>query len=371
MNRILLLDIDGVLVQPGGYRAALRASVQRFVGDFYIEESWLTEFEKRGISSEWDMVPLLIASYWDDVLARQPMPDLPDDVFAAAGEIERRRKVEKPRRLIIPEFELLAGQYPAQAALQAGCFPHIPARLRERLLARTRDIQRSATMRTFQHFTLGSETYTQTYALPAEFETESLLLARDKPNLDKAARTQIAQSGFPLAAFTARPSLPPREVSAPGIGYAPEAEMALKLLGLQHLPLAAFGKLEYLASQHQLDPQTLVKPSPFHALAGCLAAWTRQELPSLQAAYTWFAAAAIDGLFGTLPRSFELVVIEDTLSGVRSARAAGEILQKAGFEAVIRPLGLTNGVAAKASAFASAGVSHFDSWDELLAEIDL
>ena len=76
MNRIILLDIDGVLVQPGGYRAALRATVKRFIGDYVIEEELPVSMEKRGISSEWDMSPLIIAAYWEDVLSRQPMENL-------------------------------------------------------------------------------------------------------------------------------------------------------------------------------------------------------------------------------------------------------------------------------------------------------
>jgi|GEM_PF-5258692 len=30
MTKIILLDVDGVLVRPGGYRAALRATLHRF-----------------------------------------------------------------------------------------------------------------------------------------------------------------------------------------------------------------------------------------------------------------------------------------------------------------------------------------------------
>ena len=69
MTKIILLDIDGVLVHPGGYRAALRATVHRFIDpDFQIQEDLLTSMEKRGIASEWDMSPLIIASYWNSIL---------------------------------------------------------------------------------------------------------------------------------------------------------------------------------------------------------------------------------------------------------------------------------------------------------------
>jgi hypothetical protein len=92
MTTILLLDIDGVLVHPGGYRAALHATLNHFVNlmglpHFEFPEEKLAGFEKRGITSEWDMVPLLLAVLWDDILARQPLSNLPADVSSAAIEI--------------------------------------------------------------------------------------------------------------------------------------------------------------------------------------------------------------------------------------------------------------------------------------------
>jgi hypothetical protein len=152
------------------------------------------------------------------------------------------------------------------------------------------------------------------------------------------------------------------------LGYAPEAELALELVGMKDVPLIAFGKLEYIAAQHQLDPATLVKPSPFQALAGTLAAWTRTELPALQTAYGWQNTGTLNGRFGELPSSFELIVVEDTMGGIRSVWAAGEVLQKAGFDVSIRVLGLTSGVEAKAAAFEAAGVPHFETWKSLVAD---
>ena len=78
MTKIVLLDIDGVLVHPGGYRAALRATVNHFIEPpLVIPEEVLTDLENRGISSEWDMAPLLLASYWTDRLSHHPIFNLP------------------------------------------------------------------------------------------------------------------------------------------------------------------------------------------------------------------------------------------------------------------------------------------------------
>lgn len=371
MTKIILLDIDGVLVHPGGYRAALRATVHRFVGhDFEIQEDLLTGMERRGISSEWDMSPLIIAAYWEDVLSRQPVSRLPEDGAAAAEEIQRL-KVDAPKNLSIPEFDLLPGRYPAEAAFRAGCFPSIPEGLRRNLLTETRSVRQSHTMRIFQHFTLGSKYFEETYDLPAEFETESFLLEYDHSKINNSILEAISQNENYIAAFTARPSHPPHEVTDSILGYAPEAELALDLIGMRGVPLIAFGKLEYIAAQHQLDPATLVKPSPFQALAATLTARTGGELSALKAAYDWHQTGKLNSDFGKLPKDFQLIVVEDTLGGIRSTRAAGEIFQQAGFNVTVRAFGLTSGIQAKASAFDAAGVPHFENWEALLAAVDL
>lgn len=367
MTRIILLDIDGVLVQPGGYRAALRAMVQRFVGEYPIEENLLTELEKRGISSEWDMSPLIIATYWEDVLSRQPMSGLSDNVAVAAKQIKSQR-THMPEQLHIPEFDLVVGQYPAETAFRAGCFASIPEALRKNLLTESRDVRKSETFRTFQHFTLGSKNYQTTYQLPAEFEAQSLLRTEDKANISTEIGERLRHPMNSLAAFTARPSHPPRGVET-SVGYAPEAELALELVGMADIPLMAFGKLEYIAAQYALDPAALVKPSPFQALAGALAAWTGDELSALQAAYGWQRTGMLNGHFSELPKSFELVVVEDTLGGIRSGRAAGEILQKAGFDVSVRAFGLTSGIRPKAAAFRQNDVPYFRDWVELIGEL--
>jgi hypothetical protein len=222
-------------------------------------------------------------------------------------------------------------------------------------------------MRTFQHFTLGSRHFEETYDLKAGLETESLLLKHDHANIDNSVRNKFLQNGNHVAVFTARPSHPPREVADSTLGYAPEAELALELVEMKDTPLIAFGKLEYIAAQYDLDPAALVKPSPFQALAAILAAWTGEELSTLQAAYDWHVSGKLNSYFNELPKSFELIVVEDTMGGVRSTWAAGEILQNAGFDITVKAYGLTSGISAKKAAFEQAGLPHFESWDELIS----
>ncbi|HAD05709.1 MAG TPA: hypothetical protein DCE76_00960, partial [Anaerolineaceae bacterium] len=74
MVNIFLLDIDGVLVKPGGYRTALHRTIAFFLQQLELPENFnLTEdeignFEAHGITSEWDMIPLTFASLFNQVL---------------------------------------------------------------------------------------------------------------------------------------------------------------------------------------------------------------------------------------------------------------------------------------------------------------
>ena len=376
MKKVILLDIDGVLVQHGGYRAALHATLNHFaslmgLSYFDFPEEKLAELEKRGIFSEWDMVPLLLATLWNDILEHCLDLKLPSDLFSAAVIIGRQANGYIPRELIIPEFEIIAGQYPAEAALQHGCFPHIPMDLRVNILSQSRNINFSMTMRLFQHYSLGSATFKKTYDLPAEVQTESLLHAHDRSNINDMIRTKLRQPGNYLAGLTARPSEPPREVNDSHFGYAPEAEIALELVGLADIPLIAFGKLEYLAAQHGLDAGALIKPSPVHALAAIAAALTGNEWASLQSAGNWFETGRLNGVFEDLPRDFELFVIEDTMGGIRSTQAASQILLQHGFGIITHTLGITSGSASKIEAFRKADIPYFENWNNLIDEVDL
>lgn len=376
MNKVILLDIDGVLVRPGGYRAALHATLNYFVTlmdlpHFEFPEEKLAGFEKRGITSEWDMVPLLLGVLWNDILSRQSVPDLPADVSSAAIEIGKALNGYLPSDLVIPEFELVPGQYPVETAFNSGQFPSVPLALRMSLMHRSRDVRASHTMRIFQHYTLGSQAYRQTYDLPAELESESLLHQYDRSILDDRVRQKLLDSDAHLVAFTARPSAPPREIESPPLGYAPEAEIALELVGLPDIPLISFGRLQYLGERRGYDPEVLVKPSPVQALAGIAAALTGDEWHALQAACDWYETGQLTGPLAELPPAFEVSVVEDTMSGIRSVRAAGEILQEAGLDVAVCTYGLTSGSAAKAEAFAQADVPHFKDWESLISNLSV
>jgi hypothetical protein len=376
MTKIILLDIDGVLVTPGGYRAALHSTLNHFATlmgshHFDFHEENIADLERRGIFSEWDMVPILLATAWNDILSTWNEINLPADVTSAAVEIGKRMNGYISHEVNVPEFEILPNIYPTESALQQKCFPFIPENLRQSLLHDSRNVHFSVTTRLFQHFSLGSKTFGETYNLSPEVETESLLRSHDVSNLSQFILDKLIQPNIYLASITARPSLPPKDVDTSHIGYAPEAEKALELVGLPNIPLIGYGRLEYIAKLQNLEPSTLLKPSPVHALAGTLAAYTNDEWGALQAAVDWGQTGKLNNVFSQLPNSFELIVVEDTLGGIRSVQSAGEIFQQAGFDVNINTIGLTLGSKAKAAAFEKAEIKFFDSWNEIITNIEI
>jgi hypothetical protein len=377
MKKVILLDVDGVLVNPAGYRAALHATLNYFASlmgtpHFDFHEEKIADLEKHGIFSEWDMVPVLLAAAWNDILSTwNKTVDLPSELVSAAVEIGRRMNGYVPGELHIPEFELLPNVYPTESALQHGCFPFLPAELRRNLLHDSRNVYFSHTTRLFQHFSLGSRVFSETYNLPAEVETKSFLHSHDKSNLDEKMLAKLLQEDVYLASITARPSAPPRDVDASHIGYAPEAENALELVGLPDIPLIGYGRLEYYAKLHGVDAASLLKPSPVQSLAATAAAFTGREWASIQAAAQWQKTGRLNSVFADLPRSFELIVVEDTMGGIRSTLAAGDVLRQAGFDVTTRPLGLTSGSASKATAFDAENIPHFETLEPLIAAIML
>lgn len=376
MKKVILLDVDGVLVSPGGYRAALHATLNYFAGlmgapHFDFHEEKIAELEKRGIFSEWDMVPVLLGAAWNDILAKVGNVNLPSDLKSAAIEIGCRMNGHVSEDLIIPDFEILPNVYPTESALLHGCFPHLPDALRRSLLHDSRNVHFSQTTRLFQHFSLGSRVFSETYNLPVEVETESFLQTHDTSNLTDETLAKLLQPHVHLASITARPSAPPRDVETSHIGYAPEAEAALELVDLADIPLIGYGRLEYYEKQFGVAAASLLKPSPVQSLAAVAAAFSGEEWSSIQAAAEWQASGRLNSIFSSLPREFELIVVEDTMGGIRSAQAAGDVLQKNGFDVKVHALGLTSGSRAKIDAFDKAGIIHFETWETLIAHVGL
>jgi hypothetical protein len=149
-----------------------------------------------------------------------------------------------------------------------------------------------------------------------------------------------------MAVYTMRPSLPPIEVTIPPSDYAPEAEMALDLLGLRDLPLIGYGRVRYIADHMNIGPEAFLKPSPIQALGAILAAVTRQELASLQMALALFNGdenrlnRELNALFKILPHQLTIHVFEDSPGGIEATRAAAAILTRWGINTTVNAWGI-------------------------------
>ncbi len=77
-RRAFIFDIDGVLVEPKGYRAAVRATQAYFTHAMQLDDGVLVDddiyalFEACRVSSEWDMVPLALAILIEKILEAHP-----------------------------------------------------------------------------------------------------------------------------------------------------------------------------------------------------------------------------------------------------------------------------------------------------------
>jgi hypothetical protein len=350
---IFLFDIDGVLVEPRGYRAAVQAALQYFTRQMGLPpthlpgEEEISLFEASRITSEWDMVPLALAALLDALLEANLGAPLPLFVWELHRWRPRRFPARVDYRTAIKAMAgaLQPGLYPAECVLSAaragqpGLLPNLrEIALLADLLGDTRDVPGSLTTRIFQHYSLGSQVFQQVYDLPASFDTPSLLGVLDRPQLEPDLRRRLlrlcAQGSLHMAAYTMRPSLPPRQLQVNTHGYAPEAELALEIAGLQELPLIGYGRVSWLAAQHAESPEAYLKPSPVQALASVLAALYGDEQQALHDGLALHAGgAATERVQSALQgRQTHLHVFEDTPGGVEAVLRAAQALHNAGFE---------------------------------------
>jgi hypothetical protein len=304
--KIILLDIDGVLLQPGGYREAVKTTIDYFtqsmgLGSLLPTEEEIGLCESLGITNEWDIVPIFLAIFIEQCLEQNPWLNSLEcwedtiESIKKLGIMEARNtdssSISKIGQQLIP------GMSPSLAILEIGLksperspFPKLSQQpFFRQLFAFNKDIAKSYTTEIFQNFVLGSQVFQNTYHLPAKVETKSYLTRYDLPLLSEDARNRILQSSIsgkvrPVA-YSARPSLPPRQVTLQSLtDYSPEAEMALELVGLPEIPLIAYGRLKYTAQQYLISTDLLIKPSPFQAMAAIFAAISANEYDSLQMA---------------------------------------------------------------------------------------
>ncbi|HVO69137.1 MAG TPA: hypothetical protein VMT24_03770 [Aggregatilineaceae bacterium] len=359
---LMLFDVDGVLVHPIGYKAALRALVDYFamqMGQPAMgpRDDEIAVFEASGLTNEWDSGAMCVSALL--LAALEARPDLRrvtlEDTLAAI----RGSGVQLPR----PDFTGAAreiahhhpdGHLPAVHYLALLTARTDPANLLLRaLLGDVYNVMGTPTTRVFQTYTLGSERFAATYGQPAPFESNSYLTDYDVPLLTGENRECLLRwshiPGHGAAIFTARPSLPPADLPAgdpsgdPPTGYAPEAELAVELIGLAgKVPLIAQGRVGWLAWRNGRGAAEYIKPSPVQALASIGAAASGSETEALQAAAALVEHGELVGPLAALAdQRTRVIVFEDAAGGIRAAQRAVELLQRAGLDITLEGVGVS------------------------------
>lgn len=355
---VFLIDLDSVLVEPRGYRMAIRSTLAYFtekmgLGDLYPGEDVIASLEAVNMTSEWDITPILLAAVFEALLEQNLKLDLPGGILSAC-ETVRSAKVKPPKVNFARLSKVLGGHFKPGMEYASLAFemnqvgadqPPFPLLVEHpllgALLCNTRAMDGVLTTRVFQHFTLGSKRFEQLTGLSKMFECDSYLEKYDQVLLSAYSRDALllAWKDHKLGAaiFTARPSLPETD-GATSYLFSPEAEVALETLGLAQLPLIGAGKIGWLANRMNIPAHELAKPSPVQALAAIAAAVTRQTGPALRAAADLHLNGTI-GPYKALP-PLSIHVFEDSGGNAASVRRAVEKLTAAGLDCTFTAWGI-------------------------------
>ncbi|MBN1536236.1 MAG: hypothetical protein JW908_05855 [Anaerolineales bacterium] len=380
---VLLLDIDGVLVNPGGYRKAAHATLNWFTKRMGLEtisydERTLSQFEAHNISSEFDIVPLCLVEIFDRIQAQYPELNISGDLYQACDQlcglnpecppVDFSQTAKRVGRVLKP------GCFPSKAALQANQtgmmnmpFRHLPSHpLLDKILSHTRNINLSPVTQIFQQNVLGSKLYKSVYRLPAKIKTISLLKAFDQPMLDRELAKKLMKdwvlNKIHLVAYTGRPSAL-SDVNEPLLSYSPEADLALKTVDLGGIPLVGFGHTYRLAKLTNGKPDQLGKPSLISALGAIGAAVTKDSIEALLAAERWINRGE-NNFFRQLP-PMDIHIFEDTAASIPSTKQAASMLNDIGVPTSFHAWGIAR-TETKMDALKSAGA---EIWDDINAGI--
>ncbi|MCF6277892.1 MAG: hypothetical protein L3J16_03985, partial [Anaerolineales bacterium] len=313
-RKILIFDMDGVLLRPRGYHQALqdtgRFGAQALGFDnVTISDTEIAQFEGLGISSEWHSSAAcmaLLTLYGE--LAFSPLfmylKRVPSHVTAFL-------RLEKAVQDMAEAEEV----EPAQAVS---------------FIRKSQTLQ-STTFRIFQELILGTKDFTRIYGEQGTLDVESYLLRFDESLLGSDARERLLawleDPRHGCVIMTNRPS-----------NKMPDAEYGRRLVGLDAIPLIGNNDIGWLAEQVGEETAALLKPAPVHALAATLVALGRPREASLREAYAVMQGSGMEA------ESIRLWVFEDTPAGLVSVNAMREIFRRQGISIEVTKIGIATSV---------------------------
>lgn len=359
-NSIIAVDVDGVLIQPIAYRQAINKTVNYFAEKLGInpEEYTLDDenkdfgrnmshFEANGIHDPWDVSAIIVSL----MRLKKEGVDIP------CGEAlkiysEDPNKTAHPPEAILNELKT---RY--EGALSKEAFEEITQYLTD-----TRDAAKNSITGIFQEYILGGKLFERTYGKKSQTgATESLIETQDRLliNFDGLnILNQIKENGGKVVIYTGRPGLPPSDIAKKRHdGYSPEAELAIDKSHIDALGPITMGSMEWLAREIQTSIESLTKPNPTQAVAVIIAA-LRETADSklLMDAYTWTKEGQIpkeiqDIVKNKRQKPLEIVVIEDSLSGVIAFVNAKKLFDQVGLKVNITVIGIHGGSEEKDKSF--------------------
>ena len=146
----------------------------------------------------------------------------------------------------------------------------------------------------------------------------------------------------------------------------PDSKYAQKLTGLEQIPVAGYGEMNWLAKKFGGEAANYSKPSPIHALAAVLGSFGKESDACLLEAH----AATKGEISEDIARldGYEFTVFEDTPAGIMSAGAMGELLREHGLNVKVNKMGISASPL-KREYLKAQGAQLFDSVDVALGEI--
>lgn len=377
---IILFDVDGVLVHSRAYHIGLANTVEFFARRMGLPEPHtLTQpeidlFEANSVTVEWESSAIAVAALLLERLKLETAPAaLPTDFWQLCAAL-----AAQPRSIPRPDFSALArwagehtppGLRPSLAVLEAtvGAKHASPLPLQQ-LLGHCYDISISPTMQVFQNYVVGHEIYQSSYEAVPHFASPALLETEDRPHLTPEMRLRLlaereAQRLW-FTLYTARPSLPPREVMNGVVhtGFTPEAEMALHLNGFENgaVPIMAVGRLEWAARRVGQKSGDWVKPSPLQSMAAIATARTGRELEAMEAAHSVTTGGRLPEIYAACAGE-AVHVFEDSASSLRAVTRAVEMLNAHGLNLTLTRHGIAPVGSPKQAVLAAiADVVHAD-----------
>jgi hypothetical protein len=370
-NTFVLLDIDGVLIQPGGYRRSYADTVNyylTFLGQphLHVNDRIAETFEFFSIQAEWDMVPLTIAAFLEwfaEVRGEHPnfisidqsgnLPSIGDQEQFLS--FLKNKIIDYSKALSNKEIPALAIYHNCIRNQQHSVLPRIwNDPILEEILLNSLDIYRSPLFRRLETQLLGTEYMNNRFQLNIQEQIAPNLEVVDFPILSEEHRDRLIQKkdGFHTAILTARPNLLPDAIGATEADshfILPEAEIAFRLIGWDEhaIPVIGVGSLSYIENKYHLPKDSFLKPHPFHSIASILNTMIQSQTEALETAKMvydrWVEGNLLSNPLGQFIQEgskIRIAVFEDSASGIQSCISAGKIFSDYGYYPEIEAYGI-------------------------------